>query len=1194
MFLCLKRDLTREVVQMLENSNVKKDRFQTSVGVEIDIDGLKINHHEVPTEREVLRAINFVDETLRRDNGEREVHRVIDLVGGKYVDVLKSFRSKSHDRVVTLMQEVHPIDIFDYHEVQPKKTNTTPKPVPRVRQIEELISRDLRRESFSDFGDHTLSQNYVILPLIDLDKPPIFAESPEEVTNPAIDPLREGLVMSLEVNIGKRGNILEPGPDNASQVILPSPVLNEGELESLMKDSRLKTQVLPVFFDIRKGVDGSLEKALKELCERADEAVRNGSQLLVLSDRSEELEPTQPALPILLAVGAVHQHLIQNGLRVSASIIADTAQCFSTHQFACLIGYGASAICPHLALETCRQWRLSNKTVNLMRNGKMPTVTIEQAQKNFCKAVKSGLLKILSKMGISLLSSYCGAQIFEIYGLGSEIVDFAFCGSVSKIGGLSLDELARETMSFWVKAFSEDTAKRLENFGFIQFRPGGEYHGNNPEMSKLLHKAVRQRNESAFSVYQQHLANRPVNVLRDLIEFKSDRPSIPVGKVEPATSIVHRFCTGGMSLGAISRETHEAIAIAMNRLGGKSNSGEGGEDPVRWSPLTDVIDGYSPTLPHLKGLQNGDTATSAIKQVASGRFGVTPTFLANADQIEIKIAQGAKPGEGGQLPGKKVSAYIARLRNSKPGVPLISPPPHHDIYSIEDLAQLIFDLHQVNPKAKVSVKLVAEAGIGTVASGVAKGNADIVQISGHDGGTGASPISSIKHAGGPWELGLTETHQTLIENGLRERVVLRVDGGFKSGVDVLMAAAMGADEYGFGSVAMIATGCVMARICHTNNCPVGVASQREELRARFPGLPGDLVNFFLYVAEEVRGILAQLGFEKMDDIIGRTELLRQRKISLMKTQELDLSYILSSVGLPKWTSSMIRKQDVHSNGAVLDDILLSDPEISDAIESEKVVNKTISIYNIDRAVCGRIAGVVAKKYGDTGFAGQLNITFTGSAGQSFGCFLTPGMNIRLVGEANDYVGKGMAGGEIVVTPVENTGFSPEDATIVGNTCLYGATGGQLFVRGKTGERFAVRNSLAEAVVEGTGDHCCEYMTGGCVAVLGKAGRNIAAGMTGGLAYILDEDDNLIPKVNKEIVKIQRVSAPAGQIQLKSLIEAHVEKTNSSKGSTILKKWEKYLPLFWQLVPPSEEDTPEACTEYEKTSVTAGYVSLQSI
>jgi glutamate synthase (ferredoxin) len=670
-----------------------------------------------------------------------------------------------------------------------------------------------------------------------------------------------------------------------------------------------------------------------------------------------------------------------------------------------------------------------------------------------------------------------------------------------------------------------------------------------------------------------------VQVLRDLLELKSDREPIATKKVEPATNIVERFCTGGMSLGAISRETHEAIAIAMNRIGGKSNSGEGGEDPVRWKPLDDVQDGYSSTLPHLKGLQNGDTATSAIKQVASGRFGVTPTFLANAEQLEIKVAQGAKPGEGGQLPGKKVSGYIAVLRNSKAGVPLISPPPHHDIYSIEDLAQLIFDLHQVNPNAKVSVKLVAEAGIGTVASGVAKANADVIQISGHDGGTGASPISSIKHAGGPWEMGLAETQQTLLNNGLRERVTLRVDGGFKSGVDVVLAAAMGADEYGFGSIAMIATGCVMARICHTNNCPVGVASQREELRARFPGVPGDLVNYFLYVAEEVRGILGMLGYEKLDDIIGRTELLKDRRLQLAKTQQLDLSFLLANAGLPKKTSTEIRKQPVHTNGPVLEDSLLSEPELIEAIAEEKEYQKKLRIYNVDRAVCGRIAGAIAKKHGDS-FAGKIDLTFEGSAGQSFGCFLTQGMNIRLIGEANDFVGKGMAGGEIAIVPHDFAKFVAESATIVGNTCLYGATGGQFFARGKAGERFAVRNSLAEAVVEGTGDHCCEYMTGGCVVSLGKVGRNVAAGMTGGIAYFLDEDETFPTKLNKEIVKMQRVKAPAGQQQLRRLIQAHVDKTGSVKAQTVLADWDKYLPKFWQLVPPSEEDTPEANADFK--------------
>ncbi|CAM6047747.1 unnamed protein product [Sphagnum compactum] len=1011
-----------------------------------------------------------------------------------------------------------------------------------------------------------------------------FKQRFAQVTNPAIDPLREGLVMSLEITIGKRGNLLEDGPHKTAQVELSSPVLSEGELDALKAEESLNSATLPIFFDISDAIEGALERGLRTLCEAAAAAVQAGSQLLILSDRTNDLEPTKPAIPVLLAVGAVHHHLILNGLRMSASIVADTAQCFSTHQFACLIGYGASAICPYLALETCRQWRLSTRTIALMRTGKMPTMTVGQAQQNFRKAVKAGLLKILSKMGISLLTSYHGAQIFEIYGLGRDVVDVGFRGSVSRIGGLTLDELARETISFWSKGFSEETSKKLENFGFIQLRPGGEYHGNNPEMSKLLHKAVREKNESAYTVYQQYLAKRPVNVLRDLLEFQSKRAPIPLEKVEPISSIVQRFCTGGMSLGAISRETHEAIAIAMNRLGGKSNSGEGGEDPVRWRHLADVEDGVSPTLPHLKGLENGDTATSAIKQVASGRFGVTPTFLANADQLEIKIAQGAKPGEGGQLPGKKVSPYIATLRNSKPGVPLISPPPHHDIYSIEDLAQLIYDLHQVNPRAKVSVKLVAEAGIGTVASGVAKANADVIQISGHDGGTGASPISSIKHAGGPWELGLAETHQTLLANGLRERVVLRVDGGFKSGVDVLMAAAMGGDEYGFGSVAMIATGCVMARICHTNNCPVGVASQREELRARFPGVPGDLVNFFSYVAEEVRGLLAELGYEKLDDVIGRTEILKARNIQLAKTQLLDLSYLMADIGFPKLTSSEIRQQEVHSNGPVLDDTLLVDPQIADAIENEKSVQKTVKIYNVDRSVGGRIAGAIAKKYGNTGFAGLLQLTFEGSAGQSFGCFLTPGMHIRLVGEANDYVAKGMAGGEIVIVPNDDCGFVPEDSTIVGNTCLYGATGGQLFVRGKAGERFAVRNSLAEAVIEGTGDHCCEYMTGGCVVALGKVGRNVAAGMTGGLGYFLDEDNTFTSKLNKEIVKMQRVTAPAGQLQLQRLVQSHVDKTGSNKGKQVLSNWEKYLPLFWQLVPPSEEDTPEANAKLGDKSV----------
>eukprot|EP00244_Chara_vulgaris_P002120 TRINITY_DN135_c0_g1_i2.p1 TRINITY_DN135_c0_g1~~TRINITY_DN135_c0_g1_i2.p1 ORF type:complete len:1782 (-),score=343.10 TRINITY_DN135_c0_g1_i2:689-5836(-) len=1007
-----------------------------------------------------------------------------------------------------------------------------------------------------------------------------FKQRFAQVTNPPIDPLREGLVMSLEMNLGERGNILNLGPENARQVRLPSPILNEQDLMELKADPELKATTLPIFFDISQGLEGALGKALEQLCADAEKAVRNGSQLIVLSDQTPQLEASRPAIPVLLAVGAVHHHLIQRGVRLSASIVADTAQCFSTHHFACLIGYGASAICPYLALETCRQWRLSSKTDNMMKRGRLTMLTVEQAQINFQKAISAGLLKILSKMGISLLSSYWGAQIFEIYGLGKEVVGTAFRGTVSRIGGLTMDELARETVSFWSKGLSPESVKKLDNFGFIQFRPGGEHHGNNPEMAKLLHKAIREKNAEAYAYYQEYLANCPVHVLRDMLELKSDREPIPIEMVEPATSIVERFCTGGMSLGAISRETHEAIAIAMNRIGGKSNSGEGGEDPVRWKHLDDVDDdGKSMTLPHLRGLVNGDTATSAIKQVASGRFGVTPTFLVNADQLEIKIAQGAKPGEGGQLPGTKVSPYIATLRKSKPGVPLISPPPHHDIYSIEDLAQLIYDLHMVNPSAKVSVKLVAEAGIGTVASGVAKANADTIQISGHDGGTGASPISSIKHAGGPWEMGLTETHQILVANGLRDRVAIRVDGGMKSGRDVMMGAIMGADEYGFGSIAMIATGCIMARICHTNNCPVGVASQREELRARFPGAPGDLVNYFLYVAEEVRQSLAQLGYSKMDDIIGKTHLLAPRVVDLDKSNSFDLSYILTEAPETESTSTKRRQQPVHTNGDVLDDELLADPEIVDAIVNGKQVSKTVKIVNVDRATCGRISGRIAKEWGDAVFPGELDLTFVGSAGQSFGCFLMGGLKVKLIGEANDYVCKGMAGGEVAVVPPEGVCYKAEEATIVGNTCLYGATGGRLFVRGMAGERFAVRNSLAEAVVEGAGDHCCEYMTGGCVVSLGKVGLNVAAGMTGGLGYFLDDDGTFPDKVNKEIVIMQRVSTKQGEEALRNLIQTHVEKTGSNKGKEVLANWSEMLPKFWQLVPPSEEETPEASVKY---------------
>lgn len=1007
-----------------------------------------------------------------------------------------------------------------------------------------------------------------------------FKQRFAQVTNPAIDPLREKLVMSLTMQLGDRGNLLEEKPEYARLLKLESPVLGDAELEQI-RQSGFETATLSTLAEVAAGPDG-LQRAVTHLCQQAAEAVRAGSKILILSDRRNHagepggLSAEYSYIPPLLAVGAVHHHLIRQGLRMKASLVVDTAQCWSTHHFACLIGYGASAVCPYLALETVRQWWADSKTQSMMERGRLKSIPLAAAQANYRKAIEEGLLKILSKMGISLLSSYHGAQIFEAIGIGADLLHLGFAGTTSRIGGISIADLAQEVMSFHCRAFPELTIKKLENFGYVNYRPGGEYHMNSPEMAKYLHKAVENQSYDHYTLYMKYLEERPLTALRDLLDFKSDRPSIPIEEVEPASEIVKRFCTGGMSLGALSREAHETLAIAMNRIGGKSNSGEGGEDPVRFRVLEDVDEtGCSSVLPHLKGLKNGDTANSAIKQVASGRFGVTPEYLMSAKQVEIKLAQGAKPGEGGQLPGNKVSPYIAMLRRSKPGVTLISPPPHHDIYSIEDLAQLIFDLHQINPAAQVSVKLVAEIGIGTIAAGVAKANADIIQISGHDGGTGASPLSSIKHAGTPWELGLTEVHRVLMQNQLRDRVILRVDGGIKTGWDVVMAALMGGEEFGFGSIAMIAEGCIMARICHTNNCPVGVASQKEELRKRFTGIPEHVVNFFFFIAEEARSLMARLGYRSIHELVGRADLLTMRDgVKLTKTRALNLDCLIQ---LPdaRGDRSWMTHETVHSNGPVLDDEILSDPEVQAAIQNQTRVTKTYDIVSTDRTVGARLAGAIAKQYGNSGFSGQITLHFRGSAGQSFGAFNIPNVSLHLVGEANDYVGKGMHGGEIVIIPPADANYDPAQNVIIGNTCLYGATGGYLFASGQAGERFAVRNSQAQAVVEGTGDHCCEYMTGGVVVVLGRTGRNVGAGMTGGLAYFLDEDGSFPARVNPEIVKTQRVIAPAGERQLKELIEAHADRTGSLKAKTILANWPEYLPKFWQVVPPSEKDTPEA-------------------
>lgn len=1002
-----------------------------------------------------------------------------------------------------------------------------------------------------------------------------FKQRFAQVTNPAIDPLRESLVMSLTTYLGVKGNLLEPTENMARSLKLDSPILNEKELNNLSTYG-FKISKISTFFDYGSQ-EISFHDQINSICKKCINDINNGNEIIVLSDRIDNLSSNELFIPPLLIIGAVHHYLIQKNMRHKVSLIIETAQCWNTHHFACLIGYGASAICPYAALLTVRQWWHTPRTQKLMANGKLSKLTMQQSQDNYRSAIEKGLLKILSKMGISLLSSYHGAQIFEILGLGQDIVDLAFLGTTSRLNGMTLNELSNEVFNSYNAAFMPTLPKRLPNLGFVQYRPSAEYHVNNPEMSKTLHKTVRNQDNLLYQEYKKLFDKRPATCLRDLLDFDSKKKPIPIEDVESISSILSRFCTGGMSLGALSRETHETLAIAMNRIGGKSNSGEGGEDPNRFSPIQDVDEtGLSISFPHLKGLKQNDTAISAIKQIASGRFGVTPEYLINARQLEIKIAQGAKPGEGGQLPGKKVSPYIASLRNCKPGVTLISPPPHHDIYSIEDLAQLVFDLHQINPLAQVSVKLVSEIGIGTIAAGVAKSNADIIQISGHDGGTGASPLSSIKHAGGPWELGLTEVHQTLMNNNLRNRVLLRVDGGLRTGKDIILAALMGAEEFGFGTVAMIATGCVMARICHTNNCPVGVATQRQDLRNRYPGIPSDLVNFFIFVATEVRQILSDLGYKSLKDIIGVSDILCSKKsVSINKTNYLSLdSMLLASSSQPM----TYFHTTVHNNGQVLEDKILDNRDLFNAIENQSNFSNRMKIGNTDRSVGARISGVIAKKYGNLGFMGKLQLNFVGSAGQSFGAFICKGMHFHLTGEANDYVGKGMNGGEIIICPPKYEYHTASEQVIIGNTCLYGATGGKLFVNGQAGERFAVRNSLAEAVVEGVGDHPCEYMTGGLIVVLGPSGRNIAAGMTGGLAYFLDENYDFISKMNIEIVKIQRIITKEAETQLKNIIELYEMKTKSMKARKILDNWDLFLPMFWQIVPPSESDTAKTNME----------------
>ncbi len=1027
------------------------------------------------------------------------------------------------------------------------------------------------QRSMLGFGYSKESLEVVLQPMIETGKEPIgsmgddtpisvlserhrslytyFKQLFAQVTNPPIDHLREELVMSLTTYLGPRRDVLSESPEHVKLVALKTPFLTPYELDTLRSQppEYLVPTTLDSRFEASTGTDG-LVLALRALARDAADAAKRGQNVLVLSHRG--VDAVRAPIPMLLAVGAVHHHLVREGLRMQVNIIAETDDAYEVHHCATLIGYGADAVVPRLAYDIAR---------HCVENNLVENISGTEAIHRYRHALESGLLKIMSKMGISTVSSYRGAKIFEALGLHPDVIEECFPNTPSRIGGITYKRIAADALATHAKGYSVDEPQDLAEEGVYRYRRGLEYHAYNPNVFKALHNAVRQGGDDRFRSYVEQAESRPPSNIRDLFEWKPLGDSVPIDRVEPAEQIVRRFVTAAMSLGALSQEAHETLAIAMNRLGAKSNSGEGGEDPARY---------------HRDA--NGDLRSSAVKQVASGRFGVTPEYLTSAKQLEIKMAQGSKPGEGGQLPGPKVSEYIAKVRHSVPGVTLISPPPHHDIYSIEDLAQLIYDLKHANTRAKVGVKLVSEAGIGTIAAGVAKAYADVIHISGADGGTGASPLTSIKHAGLPWELGLAEAQQTLVLNGLRSRVLLRVDGGFQTGRDVIIGAMLGAEEYGFGTSALIAAGCVMARQCHLNTCPVGVASQRDDLRARFPGKPEHIVAFMLGIANHVRELLASIGAKNLNDIIGRMDLLRVKPIPPGNDWEhLDFGSILRvpdpTFRAPRYHT---RERNDRAEDESLDAAILQDAR--DAIRGrEGPLVLDYHIRNVHRAVGTRVSGEIAYEHGDDGLPeGTIECHLTGTAGQSFGAFLINGMRLILTGEANDYVGKGMHGGEIVIRPPRDTGFAPSDNVIAGNTCLYGATGGVAYIAGCVGERFCVRNSGGAAVVEGVGDHGCEYMTGGVAVVLGPTGRNFAAGMTGGIAYVYDPDDRFEQVYNPQLVNIVKVSDEADVNALRELISRHALWTNSARAGEILGEWDVALGRFWKVVPHEAERPAE--------------------
>jgi glutamate synthase domain-containing protein 2/glutamate synthase domain-containing protein 1/glutamate synthase domain-containing protein 3 len=963
-----------------------------------------------------------------------------------------------------------------------------------------------------------------------------------QVTNPPLDAIREGLVTSMESTIGPERNLLEPEPESCRQINVRYPIIDNDQLAKLRHISLpgFRSTTLPMIYDPREG-GAALERAMARLCQQASDAVEDGHTILILSDRgvSERCAP----IPSLLATAGVHHHLVREGTRTRCALLLESGDAREVHHVALLIGYGAGAVNPYLAFETLD---------DMIQQRVIEGVTHEKAVANYIKALNKGILKVMSKMGISTLQSYCGAQIFEAVGLEQSFVDKYFTWTASRIGGVGIDVVAREVKTRHALAFAgrPGAPADLDSGGEYKWRRDGEMHLFNPDTVFKLQHASR---SGQYSVYRDFTRivndqSRALGTLRGLLDFKPGTP-IPLDEVEPIESILKRFATGAMSYGSISQEAHETIAIAMNRLGGKSNTGEGGEDPARY-----------------RRDANGDSRRSAIKQVASARFGVTSEYLVNADDLQIKMAQGAKPGEGGQLPGHKVYPWIAKVRYSTPGVTLISPPPHHDIYSIEDLAQLIHDLKNANPVARVHVKLVAEVGVGTVAAGVSKAHADVVLISGHDGGTGASPLTAIKHSGIPWELGLAETQQVLLLNRLRDRIVVQVDGQLKTGRDVVIAALLGAEEFGFATAALVVSGCIMMRVCHLNTCPVGVATQDPELRKKFTGKPEFVENYFKFVAQDVRELMAELGFRTMDEMVGRVDRLETKPaVDHWKAKGIDLSNVLYQPDLPEGAVRHAVRAQEHGLERALDVQIIA--SVKQAIEAQQPVELHLPIRNVNRTVGTRLGYEITRRHGGKGLPDDtVRLHFTGSAGQSFGAFVPRGVTMMLEGDSNDYWGKGLSGGKLAVFPPRQSTFAPEENVIIGNVSLYGATSGEAYVRGIAGERFAVRNSGAAAVVEGVGDHGCEYMTGGRVVVLGRTGRNFAAGMSGGIAYVLDVNENFKTRCNRDMVELERLDDLEDIETVHGMLRRHLRYTRSTVAAALLANWEMTRTQFVKIIP----------------------------